>query len=335
MRVTPQDLSGRVYLITGATSGLGLWHATRLVEMNASVVIAARNGSKAWSLAKKIRSAAAAQGAIGTLEVAEAKLDLASLDSVRAFAKYWEESGRPLHVLVNNAAELGPVAGQNGPVITADGFERCFEINYLSHLLLTELLLPTLRKSAPARVVHVSAKAHEWGRVDLDGGLWVKNSTDYDSRSGPPMGNLMGTYADSKLMQIMYSQLLGRRLQGSGVASHSLHPAITETNLAHSMHSDLLSKAFSFFFLKVAGRIIGMTHTEAEAVMTQLHVSIAPALGHPAAPRYFSPEAAPLEACGRAPEDCGVEAISDVASDEALQQKLWEASRRLVGLEGE
>ncbi len=79
--------------------------------------------------------------------------------------------------------------------------------------------MPTLSRSAPARVVHVSAKAHDWGLVHLNSDLQVKTTADYDSRAGSFLGNLKGTYADSKLLQIMYSQRLGRKLLGSGVVA--------------------------------------------------------------------------------------------------------------------
>eukprot|EP00928_Gymnodinium_smaydae_P023626 TRINITY_DN19425_c0_g1_i1.p1 TRINITY_DN19425_c0_g1~~TRINITY_DN19425_c0_g1_i1.p1 ORF type:complete len:364 (-),score=54.40 TRINITY_DN19425_c0_g1_i1:28-1119(-) len=334
LHVSPKDLSGREYLITGGTSGLGMWHARRLYEMNANVVIAARNLPKAEKIVQEMRAGIKSKG---TIEVAPAPLDLASLDSVRKFAEAWISSGRKLHVLVNNAAELGPNAGEGGPLFTSDGFERCFQINYLSHFLLTELLLPVLKQNAPSRIVHVSAKAHEWADLKFDNDMQVKDKDVYEKRASGPMSNLMGSYADSKLLQIMHSAHLGRRLVGTGVATHSLHPAIVATNLmstaTKSGTKDFMKIVIEYLFLKGFGRLIGFTQSEDDAVNTQLHVSIADALAAPTTPRYYSPLSAPLENCGKAAEDCGVDEVSPTASDTDLQDRVYKESCRLAGIQ--
>eukprot|EP01062_Namystynia_karyoxenos_P046897 TRINITY_DN35279_c0_g1_i1.p1 TRINITY_DN35279_c0_g1~~TRINITY_DN35279_c0_g1_i1.p1 ORF type:complete len:211 (+),score=70.00 TRINITY_DN35279_c0_g1_i1:572-1204(+) len=208
--------------------------------------------------------------------------------------------------------------------------ERCFQINYLSHFLLTELLLPSLEKGAAPRVVHVSAKGHLWGVLDFASDLQVRNSTEYDRRAGGVLGNLMGTYADSKLMQIMYSNRLGR--QGA-VSSHALHPAVAKTGIVSTRGRPLtmFEEWMQVVVYKVLGPLLGFVLDQDKAVLTQLHVSVSPHL-QGAAPRYYSPEAAPLEDCGRAPEDCGTEETLPAAGDEALQEELYRASRRLAGL---
>ncbi len=126
-------------------------------------------------------------------------MDLADLSSVVSFAQRFLESGRPLHVLMNNA---GLVAWDR--VSTTDGHELTYQTNHLGHFLLTKLLMPRLQASAPARVVQVSSEAHQMGALDLDNLYGDKGKKGY---------NAMGQYSASKLMNVVYANELTRRFK--------------------------------------------------------------------------------------------------------------------------
>ena len=141
-----KDLAGKVMLITGANTGIGRVTAEALAERGARVILACRSEEKTRPVVDGILAAGGDARFI--------PLDLADLDSVRAAATKVLATDEPLHVLINNAG----LAGLRG--LTKQGFELIFGTNHLGHFLLTELLLPRLRKSAPARIVNVSSGSH-------------------------------------------------------------------------------------------------------------------------------------------------------------------------------
>ena len=193
------DQSGRTFVITGANSGIGRQAARALAGVGAHVVLAVRDQEKG-------RKAAADIG--GATEVRE--LDLASLDSVRAFAAGW---AGPLAVLINNAGVMAvPQAS------TSDGFEMQIGTNHLGHFALTNLLLPSITD----RVVTVSSGLHRGGVIDFDDLNWRRRR--YDA---------WGAYRQSKLANLLFTLELARRLQSSGssVRANAAHPGYARTNL--------------------------------------------------------------------------------------------------------
>src|SRR5208283_4270278 len=132
---TVPDLSGRLAVITGANSGLGLGLSTRLAEAGAEIVLAVRNRAKGEAAIEQIRSS------IPGAKLALKSLDLASLDSVAALGDELVADGRPIDILINNAGIMTPPKR----VTTTDGFELQFGSNYLGHFALTAHLLPLLR----------------------------------------------------------------------------------------------------------------------------------------------------------------------------------------------
>lgn len=137
------------------------------------------------------------------------KLDLADLSSVQKFAQRFLDSGKPLHVLMNNA---GLVSWEH--TTTKDGHELTYQTNHLGHFLLTKLLMPRLQESAPARVVQVSSEAHYMGDVLLD-------DLDWDTSKGRKY-NAMKQYANTKLMNVLFANELTRRYKDVGVFSTSV-----------------------------------------------------------------------------------------------------------------
>lgn len=208
---TSPSLAGRVALVTGANTGIGLVSARELVRRGAHVFIACRSPERAQAALAQIRAAAA--GGAGQAEALA--LDLGDFDSVRACAQAFLARGLPLHILLNNAG----VAGARG--LTRSGFELAFGINHMGHFLLTRLLLARLRESAPARIVTVASRAHtRIGGIDWDS---LRQSTR--SRTGIP------EYAASKLANVWFSAELARRLAGSGVSTYALHPGVVASDI--------------------------------------------------------------------------------------------------------
>jgi NAD(P)-dependent dehydrogenase (short-subunit alcohol dehydrogenase family) len=202
------DLSGKVYVVTGANTGIGLATARALAGAGARVLAAARSHERMQPARESIIADT------GNKQVETVALDLGSLASVRRAAHDILERAERIDALINNAG----VAGQRG--LTSDGFELHFGVNHLGHFLLTELLLDRLRASAPSRIAIVSSKQHHQARgIDFDA---VRRKT--------PSITGMREYAVSKLANILHGRELARRLEGTGVTTYSLHPGVVASD---------------------------------------------------------------------------------------------------------
>src|SRR5258708_37234602 len=193
------DLTGKTFIVTGATSGLGKATADALAHAGAHVVLAVRNHAKGQAVAKAIA---------GDTEVRE--LDLSSLSSVRAFASSWQG---PIDVLINNAGIM-----QVPETRTVDGFELQFGTNHLGHFALTNLLLPQIR----GRVVTLSSDFHRGAKLNFDDPNWRRRP--YNSSQA---------YTDSKLPNLLFARELHRKLSacGSQIVSVAPHPGVVRTGL--------------------------------------------------------------------------------------------------------
>lgn len=313
------DMRGKRVLITGATRGLGLWQAEALAAWNATLILPVRDMKKGKALEARFKKEHPNAPPPVIVE-----MDLASLQSVRDFAEQYKG---PVDVLVHNAAVLG-----TGDLIrTQDGFEECLQVNYLSTFLLTSLLLPRLEQSSEARIVHVSAKAHEWGNISIED-LRTRKVLDLDfpKRKMRMMGNLGGSYADSKLAQVLFTLALARRLPPN-VVTHSLHPAIVPTGLLPHESFGGLERYLHAYIMTPVARWVGFMQSEEDGPKTQIHVSTHPSV-QAASGRYYSALSPPLVNCGMQAEDCGVASVSATASNRLLQEELFEASCELLGL---
>eukprot|EP00667_Euglena_gracilis_P017464 EG_transcript_18425 len=210
-------LDGRVIIVTGATAGIGLKTAQRLAELGATVIIACRNVKKGDDVCQQLRTKATT-----TLDLRVMELDLSSLQSVQKFANDFLALDLPLHVLLNNAGLLHTTY-----VESQDGLEDMFAVNHLGHFFLTFLLLSRLHASAPARIVNVASDAH---------GMWPKLEVDTLDKPCEIEGVVQGmrVYGRSKLCNILFSNYLATKLEGTGVTSVSLHPGMVNTDIGKS-----------------------------------------------------------------------------------------------------
>ncbi|HYD41216.1 MAG TPA: SDR family NAD(P)-dependent oxidoreductase [Anaeromyxobacter sp.] len=206
------DLSGRVVLVTGASSGIGLAASRELAAMGAELVLVGRDAGRLAAAEAEVKAAGAAAAKPGP--VSSLRCDFAALAEVRALAAEVLRRWPRLHVLVNNA---GGVSGARE--VTADGYERTFAVNHLAPYLLTRLLLDRLKESAPARVVTVASTGHHRGDLDF---------SDLQMERGYA---IMRAYGRSKLANILFTRELARRLAGSRVTATCLHPGAVATRI--------------------------------------------------------------------------------------------------------
>lgn len=196
-----QYIKGKTCLITGATSGIGRVTALELAGMGAELFLTYRDKLRADETVAEIRSRT------GNENVHLLHVDLGSQNQIRAAAAEFLATGRPLHVLVNNAG-----LGNTRRITTADGIEMVFAVNHLAYFLLTILLLDRIKQSAPARIVNVASEAHRFATIN------------FDDLGGERRYRTFGAYGQSKLANILFSYELARRLAGTGVTVNCLHP---------------------------------------------------------------------------------------------------------------
>ncbi len=207
------DLSGKVCVITGASSGLGRESARALAAAGAHVILAARNAEALSQTAQEI--AADVPGA----PVSTVQLDLTALDSVRAAAAAIRDITPAVHVLMNNAGVMFTPFSR-----TADGFELQIGTNHFGHFELTRLLIPQLAAAGNARIVNLSSGGHVLGDIDFDDPNWERR--EYDK---------FEAYGASKTANILHANEADRRLREQGIRAYAVHPGTVATSLARYM----------------------------------------------------------------------------------------------------
>jgi len=207
---SPADLpalDGRVVLVTGATSGLGLAAAEGFARLGAAVWLLARSEERG----ERARAEIVARS--GNRDVQVGLCDLSDLKAVRKFAERFSGEVPRLDVLVNNA---GALLGER--TRSVDGIELTFATNVLGPFLLTNLLTPLLEKSAPARIVNVSS-----------GGMYTQRIHVEDLQSAHGEFDGATAYARTKRAQVILTEQWAERLEGSGVVAHAMHPGWADT----------------------------------------------------------------------------------------------------------
>ncbi|MCZ6852405.1 MAG: SDR family oxidoreductase [Gammaproteobacteria bacterium] len=279
-------MSERICLITGATSGIGTVTAREMANAGFHVVMACRDLARATTLRDELRDRCNTE-AIDILEC-----DLASLASVRKAAESYLADWPRLDVLINNAGIM-PLGFQR----SVDGFELTFATNHLGPFLLTNLLLPLIEQSAPARIVNVASRAHQRGVLDLEG-VNGDGSRHNDMRS----------YSRSKLANVMFTLALARRLESRDVTCNCLHPGVVATNIIPQRS-----------WMGVAGKLLKpFMLSEERGSETSLYLALSDAVADSSGGYYDEHKTQ------REP--------SSLAQDHAAQERLWSTSAQWVGL---
>jgi retinol dehydrogenase 12 len=212
----------KICIVTGGNSGIGKATVAGLAQLDATVVIACRDVEKGKAAKGEIAAKT------GSKDLHVMPLDLASLKSVRAFAAMFNTAFTRLDVLVENAGVM-----TRRRQVTADGLEMDLGVNHVGHFLLTELLLPLLKTSAPSRVVVVSSNLHPSGKFDF-GDLAMEK-------------RWRGSYPRSKLANMLFVHALSKRLDGTKVVVNGLHPGVIATELARDYPAPVRRVAKWFF----------------------------------------------------------------------------------------
>ncbi|QKW25921.1 SDR family oxidoreductase [Streptomyces seoulensis] len=288
------DQAKRVFVVTGANSGLGLATTRALARKGAHVILAVRDEGKGHTAAAEIT----AEQPDAALEVR--RLDLADLGSVRAFAEQLRADHPRLDVLVNNAGVMAPPRS-----LSAQGHESQFAGNHLGHFALTGLLLDLLADGIDPRVVTVSSANHRQGHLY------------FDDLSGERTYSPMRFYNQSKLANAVFGWELHRRLTaaGSSVRSVLAHPGYTSTNLQTSAPVGIVKVLF--------GRIlIPLSQRPEQGALPQLYAATAPEVkgGDFIGPDGFAElRGGPTHV-----------RLSTTAADPQTGRRLWELSEQLT-----
>jgi NAD(P)-dependent dehydrogenase (short-subunit alcohol dehydrogenase family) len=296
--IPPQH--GRVALVTGASSGIGLEAALALARAGATVIAAVRDLERGEAAVRRMQSAAP------EADVELQRLDLADLGSVRTAAAEIAARHARLHLLVNNAGVMALPYRR-----TAGGFEMQFGTNHLGHFALTGLLLAELAAADDARVVTLASSMHRRGRMDWD-----------DLQSERAYGRWKA-YSQSKLANLLFAFELQRRAARAGLALRSVaaHPGIARTNLQIAgprMQGKMLRARLS----ALATRVVG--HDAEHGALPALYAATAPDLP---GGTYVGPDG-PFEVRGHP----RVVTASARAYDEADARRLWAVSETLTGV---
>jgi len=292
------DLSGKVCVITGASSGLGRESARALAAAGAHVILAARNLDALSQTTQWI--AGEVPGAL----TSTVRLDLTALDSVRAAASAIGDIAPVIDVLMNNAGVMFTPLGR-----THDGFEIQIGTNHFGHFELTRLLVPQLAAAGNARIVTLSSGGHVMGDVDFDDPNWERR--EYDK---------FVAYGASKTANILHAIEADRRWRDSGIRAYAVHPGTVATSLARYMSRSDFSQLRKYAAASTAARgeptdgYLDFT-TPDHGAATQVWAAVSPELA---------------DQGGLCLENCGVsETVVPYARDERRAADLWALSENL------
>jgi len=212
----------KLVLITGATEGVGKQTAIQLAAKGFSIVMMVRNKAKAEQTKKDIIALTS------SAKVDYILVDLTSFKQVRAAAQKFNEKYDRLDVLINNAGLMYPEKK-----ITEDGFELCFQVNHLSHFLLTHLVLDKLKKSKQGRIINLSSEGHKMGKFDPD---------NFNAEKGYAS---VGQYCFTKLCNLYFTHSLAEKLKDTNITVNAVHPGVVASGFGSDHDKGLLKPIFS------------------------------------------------------------------------------------------
>jgi len=298
------DQTGKLAVVTGATSGLGLETARALAGAGASVVLAARDAAKADAAMAQIRAAHP------TAKLAFQHIDLASLASVRAAAAALAAAHPAIDLLINNAGLMAIPTR----MLTQDGFEMQLGANYFGHYALTALLLPNILAASAPRVISLASQAHRPGSIDFNNLNWERGYTAW------------GAYSRSKLAMLMFALELDRRARAHGwtVLSAAAHPGWASTNLQTT--GLRMGGSGGATLTEIAMRIFEpfLAQNAAAGALPQLYAATSPLAEGGG---YYGPDG--LAELRGAPKRVG---MAPQAKDTKVAARLWDVSAALTGV---
>jgi NAD(P)-dependent dehydrogenase (short-subunit alcohol dehydrogenase family) len=280
-------MAGKICLVTGANSGLGKATALGLARMGAHVVMICRNQARGQQAQQEIKQRT------GNADVDLLLADLSSQQSIRQLAGDFTQRYGRLHVLVNN---VGSVFLRRR--LSVDGIEMTFALNHLASFLLTNLLLDTLKASAPARIINVSSVAQIVGFIDLDD---LQASKKY---------HMMRAYAQSKLANVLFTYALAQHLAGTAVTANCLHPGLVVTNIWSRPLPGFLRPLVAMLM-----RSFGITAEEGARTIL-----------------YLASSSEVEGITGKYFYQCKERPSVDISYDGSIQQQLWKKSAEMTGL---
>jgi NAD(P)-dependent dehydrogenase (short-subunit alcohol dehydrogenase family) len=281
-------LQGKTILITGGTNGIGKASALALAKMGAQIVIVGRNAEKTQATVAELKTQS------GNPQIDSLLGDLSLMSEIRRVAEEYKQRYSHLHVLLNNA---GGVYAERQE--TREGLEMTFALNHISYFLLTNLLLDRLRTSTPARIINVSSTAHAIGNLDFN---------DLQNKHSYSMGGFRA-YGQSKLMNVLFTYELARRLEGTGIIVNALHPGAVATG-----------------FGKNNGGIMGLL----TGIIGRFGLS--PERGAETS-IYLASSAEVEGVTGKYFDNRKAVQSSSASYDTAMQQQLWQISEQITGVQ--
>ncbi len=277
-----QSMAGKVCMVTGANSGIGKITALELAKQGATVTMVCRSRDRGEAASREITEM------IGSASLELMVADLSSQAAIRRLAEEFQSKHDRLDVLVNNA---GVFVRRRS--MTQDGIETTFAVNHLAYFLLTNLLLDAIKRSASARIVNVSSRAHTSATINFDD---LQGEREYGSWSA---------YCQSKLANIEFTYELARRVESSGVTVNCLHPGVVATGLFRNLPK-ILHLPLRIFL-----------STPEKGAETSVYLAASPEV-EGVTGKYFANK----RAVASSPESQNAENA----------RRLWEVSERLTGL---
>ncbi len=280
-----QTMQGKTVLVTGATNGIGFYAARELARMGAQTIIVSRSSEKcAASVAQIMKET-------GNQQVEYIAADLSNKAGVKSAVDAFKKNHSRLDVLLNNAGAMFMSRQES-----ADGIEMTMALNHLNYFYTTYLLLDMLKANEKARVVNVSSGAHVGAKINFDDIQYKKGYSGF------------GVYGQSKLMNLLFTYELARKLGGTPVTSNALHPGFVNTGFAKNNGG----------FIKFAmGLLSPMQRKVSDGAATSIFLASSPEIDTVSGKYYV---------------DCKAVESDPASYDKAAAARLWQLSLDLLGL---